>query len=374
MEQKIKSLIQKDPKQCISYATFIQTALYDNEAGYYMKEKQKIGKSGDFYTSTNVHGIFAKVIAKAFIEVFEKESISKVICEIGAGTGKFAATVLEEIKHTNEALFHELTYIIIESSPYHRKEQQKILPMEKVMQFASLEEAKVSKPNMNGIIFSNELFDAFPVHVVEQGDLLEEIFVSLNEEGKLMETKEVCTDDKILKWLKIYYGKLNNGQRLEIPLAMTSYMADLCDWLDKGTIFTIDYGYTNAEWGQRQHRNGSLRGFSNHTLIDNPLTTPGEMDLTTHIHFDALKEVGQNQGLKNVLFLPQDQFLLAAGILTYLQNNANTDPFSPISRQNRAIRQFITAGGISSSFRVLVQSKKMNQEEKWSFVKNANSY
>jgi SAM-dependent MidA family methyltransferase len=374
MEQKIKALINKEPERCITYAKYINAALYDNEDGYYMKEKQKIGKSGDFYTSSNVHGIFAKVIANAFIEVFEKESLSKVICEIGAGTGRFAQSVLEEIKNTNVAVYNQLSYVIIESSPYHLKEQQKVLPMDKVVQYGSLEEAKEKLPNFNGVIFSNELFDAFPVHVVEQGEQLYEVFVSVDAEGKLRETKKVCSNEEILNWLDTYYGKLNNGQRLEVPLAMTSYIAELSLWVDRGIIVTIDYGYTNEEWGQRQHRNGSLRGFASHTLIDDPLTTPGEIDLTTHIHFDTLMATGEKNGLKNVLFLPQDQFLLAAGILSYLQNNESTDPFSAISRQNRAIRQFISAGGISSAFRVLVQSKNMKVTETWSFVENGKMF
>src|SRR5690606_5195078 len=108
---------------------------------------------------------------------------------------------------------------------------------------------------------------------------------------------------------------------------------------------------------------GSLRGYYKHQLMDNPLEHPGDMDLTTHIHFDTLISMGEKHGFEFVTKFRQDEFLLAAGILTFLQDNFDSNPFSEISKQNRAIRSLIMDGGMSSAFHVLIQQK--NVEIKW---------
>jgi SAM-dependent MidA family methyltransferase len=366
----LKEKIAASPKNFITYSEYMTTVLYDEEKGYYMTMKEKVGKEGDFYTNSNIHSIFSKIFAKMFIDIVSKEEIAVTICEIGAGTGRFAEGVIQEIKNNYPEYYSQLTYIIIESSPYHRELQREVITeMNKIVQYESLQVAKKYLPNFDGIIYSNELFDAFPVHVVERNDnQLYEICITL-EEDTLQEVKVKCENGEIEQWLKSYYGTLKNGQRLEVPLAMEHFTAELSQWVDKGVIVTVDYGYTKEQWAMQEHVQGSLRGYKNHQMISNPLSYPGEMDLTTHIHFDALINSGNEKGLNKVLFLRQDRFLLQAGILSFLQETTDRNPFSNINKQNRAIRQFITAGDISSAFSVLVQEKRMNNVENWDVIR-----
>ncbi|WP_329955802.1 class I SAM-dependent methyltransferase [Calidifontibacillus erzurumensis] len=362
MLNKLKHVIENSKNGNISYSEYMGIVLYDKELGYYMKHKQKIGKEGDFYTNSNVHSVFGKVLARIFIRLVQLKKIHPVICEIGAGTGRLANFILEEWKKVDPDSFKQLKYIIVEISPYHREEQRKVIrSFEKVQQFSSLTEMVNHLGKFNGIILANELFDAFPVDVVQKvnGEMVE-VRITF-ENNQLVETFVPCKNEEIFNWLEQNGIVLTNGQRMEIPLNMDHWLEETNAWLEKGIMFTIDYGYTKEEWMHPIHREGSLRGYYKHQIIKNPLSYPGDMDLTTHIHLDALIQKGEQVGLKLLGMLNQREFLLKGGILNYLQENSDPNPFSEISRQNRAIRSLIMDDGISSSFTVLIQSKNADQ-------------
>lgn len=360
MIELIKKLINKTNE--ITYEQYMGTVLYHPEKGYYMRDVEKVGTRGDFITSSNISNVFGKIFARVFIKLIEQGQVPPVICEIGGGNGRFAKAVLDEIRVISPNYFEQLVYIIIETSPFHRQKQKGILPIgETVVQFESLTDAKKSYPTFDGILFSNELFDAFPVRVVEKRNhSINEVMVQLNENGDLEEKLSPTFDEEILGYLRKNQIRLTEGQRFEIPLAMIEYLRELASFIKSGIMITVDYGYTNDEWTSPVHHEGSLRGYYQHQLIRNPLLHPGEMDLTTHIHFDSLISYGEEVKLKFVKKLRQDEFLLQAGILTYLQENFDPNPFSEISKQNRAIRSLIMDGSMSSAFNVVIQQKNVN--------------
>lgn len=354
----------------VPFATFMEWALYDETNGYYMKEKTKIGKDGDYYTASHVHNVFGKVFAKTFYDVLTMENLPTAICEFGGGSGRFAYGVLEEMKTVSPKIFSQLTYILIEASPYHRKLQQQLLkhfPQVKI--FPDLQEAKRAIPHFQGILFSNEWFDALPVHLVEHQDgTLYEYFVAANN-NELVWKKEKCQNKKILAWIEKYGPPLKNGQKIEVPLAMTAMLKEIAQWLSRALMFTIDYGYTKEEWSMPERMDGSLRGYYEHQLITNPLLYAGEMDITAHIHLDAFVQIGEELGLKTILSTRQDRFLLQAGILEYLQNHFDPNPFSEQSKQNRAVRSLIMDGGISQHFQVIVQGKNLHHADEYPFLR-----
>jgi len=258
----------------------------------------------------------------------------------------------------------------VETSPYHRNIQRKRLEaFPQVTIYNSVEEMQHDYLSFEGIIFSNELIDAFPVHVVElHENLLYEVLVTLSERGDLEEKIAICNNPDILRWVETYGPTLTNHQRLEVPLAMNHWIDEIARWMNKGVIFTIDYGYTKNEWQEPARKEGSLRGYYQHQFISNPLCHPGEMDLTTHIHFDAFIQRGNEAGLEFRMMTTQDKFLLAAGILNFLQDNVDSDPFSQKSKRNRAIRTLLSLDGISRSFHVIVQSKQCDIQ--YTFLEN----
>ena len=342
----------------LTYADFMQIALYHTTYGYYMKDRKKVGKEGDFYTSSNVSNVFGKIFARHFYQVFQTTNLSPLIYEMGGGTGRFAKQLLEELKEIDLAFYKELTYVMIETSAYHISEQKKIIPSDaNIVYKASLSECQ----SINGIIFSNELYDALPVHVVQKKNgEVHELFVSMNEKDELIEVSFPLANEQIKEYINKYSLKLKENQRFEIPLAMLKHLALVNSTMDKGLLYTIDYGYTFDDWQSTELVEGSLRGYYKHELIRDPLLYAGDMDLTTHIHLYALEQFGEELGLQHCFTKKQGEFLLAAGILNLLQENYDPNPFSEKSKQNRAVRSLIMDSGLSKGFTVVVQEKNCN--------------
>ncbi|CEG27852.1 class I SAM-dependent methyltransferase [Bacillus sp. B-jedd] len=335
----------------ISYADFIHIALYHPDEGYYMNDSEKIGRAGDFITTSNISDIFGRVIAKWFSRLVAEQRLEPAVCEIGGGNGRFAKAFIDEWQKIED---RPLSYIIVETSPYHRKLQKESLKdFHGFVQAESLENIT----EFNGLIFSNELFDALPVHVIEKksGELMEAM-IGYNE-GGLYEKLLPLENGEIFTFLEEYKINLSEGQRMEIPLASLTVIKEMAGSIDKGLAVTVDYGFTAEEWGTPARKKGSLRGYMKHRMYDNVLANPGQMDITSHIHFDVLEKAGEKLGLRFVSLLRQDEFLIAAGILKEMEENYDPNPFSETSRRNRAIRSLVLPTGMSTAFRVLVQEK-----------------
>lgn len=368
---KLFSTIKDAENERISYAQYMNIALYDPEIGYYMKRKKKLGTEGDFYTSSGVHSVFGQVFAHFFLDIIEKEGLPAKVCEIGGGDGRFAKAVIEEWSKLKPKGNENLIYTIIETSPYHREEQMKRLnKYDSFYQYDSLKSLKEhNEQSFEGIIFSNELIDAFPVHVVEKhSDYIYEIFVSLDGKGELVEKQVICDNDQVLKWLELYGPNLNEGQRIEVPIYMNDWIAEINKFLKKGLLVTIDYGYNKEEWTMPARKDGSLRGYFKHQLINNPLLNPTEMDLTSHIHLDAYNEVTKENGFSKIIDVKQNRFLLMIGILKFLQENYDPNPFSEKSKLNRAIQSLINDSGMSAAFHVFVHHKNLENVSNYRFL------
>ena len=351
----LRSLITNSPTHLISYAEYIDAVLYHPEFGYYMKNKQKIGSQGDFITTSNISDIYGRITAKWFASVCKKNNLEPTFCEIGAGNGRFAYAFLQEWE---DSIKTPLTYMIVESSPYHLKLQNDLLkPKYSITQVNKLDDLEP----FEGMIFSNELFDALPVHVIEkENGQLYEVMVGIKNDT-LYEVKVPLTNPAIHSFLGETGLELKEKQRIEVPLLMAGMVQDISRVLAKGIVVTADYGYTNEDWKHPSRRKGSLRGYYQHQMIDNVLEHPGDMDITTHIHFDWFIQKGEQAELLFHSKLRQDEFLLKAGILKELENHYDPNPFSEISKRNRAIRSLIMPSGISSFFHLVIQQKGFNE-------------
>jgi SAM-dependent MidA family methyltransferase len=333
---------------------FIKMALYDNEHGYYTKAKPKIGRNGDFYTSVSVSPVFGEVLAKWIIKRFQEDSCSPNVCELGAGTGLLAISIIERLKNLNQ-IPDDFQYIIVEGSPFHRsliEEKTKEYKFVKIL--SSYEQLK----NFNGVIFSNEYFDAFPVKVAlyQNGSWLE---IGVTEkEGYLIETTRLASNEMKNFILGLGLNTPFENQQIEIPFAYLEAYRGICEKIKKGTILSIDYGMINNDLQCLERINGSLRGFHKHRLIECILNNPGEVDITSNVLFDELAKHGESVGFETVRLKKQNEFLIENGILDLLVEHQDQDPFTEKSRRNRSIIQFVIDGDISSYFYVLEQRKR----------------
>ncbi|MGA9290341.1 MAG: SAM-dependent methyltransferase [Anaerobacillus sp.] len=351
----IANEIQLSSEHAITFERYMSLALYHKEYGYYNRDQPKTGKQGDFFTSTGVHDIYARMMAKVLTDDFQLEQIQPVIVDVGSGDGRFINAFLNEVQMLDANLYDKLAYYVIESSPYHQRLIKERTASNDIHIYSSLFELKKQLPKLQGILFSNELLDAFPVRIVEkyEGELLE-VCVGLDEDGNLTELYKPCTDEEVITWLSKFGFEIENHQRMEIPLKMTKWLNQIGEWLVDGRVYTVDYGYTHEEWRDPARWNGSLRGYRNHHMINNPLQNPGEMDLTTHVPIDALKVIGEQCSLTWVSCEPQGKFLIKHGLLDFLQNTRSSDPFSSEHKRNRAVNWLSQ----SNQFYVIVQEKR----------------
>ena len=355
MKKIIRDFILETEDLFLPYEKYINMALYHPEHGYYQRSKDKIGSKGDFYTSVSMSPVFGEFLGKWAGKKLSESNLPPVICELGGGTGKMAFDFLKGLEIQNPDLASEAIYYIIESSPYHREFIRELAADDHRIRL--LDSIK-DMPIIQGLIFSNEFFDAFPVHVlVRENDNWKEAGVTVKNEKLVEMTRELRNPH-----ISSYMEKWNVPEfinRVEVPYPMVDAYRQIVNKLEKGYLMTIDYGMEMENFYIPARKNGTLRGFKNHQLVDSILENPGETDITSTINFSLLIEEGRMEKLNLEYWGGQQSFLLEEGILDELVPNMDTDPFSPTSRRNRQIRQLVLGDWISESFSVLVQSRNI---------------
>jgi|GEM_PF-740396 len=362
MKNIIINAINNTKEGFITYEQFISLVLYDHEESYYQMANEKIGRRGDFYTTSSVGSVYGEVVAASFCRFVKNNLIEPFFVEVGGGNGRFASSFLSYCEKKEPEIYHNLTYNLIDASQYHRKLQKEILVNHLNCQYYSniLEVEQIN----NGMVFSNELFDALPVRVVEfNQNEWQEVVIIIDELNNLKENLVKIQDNEISYFLSRnkFVGK--DGQRVEIPVGMEKVYDHLQLKISKGIILTVDYGFTNEEWDAPHRIKGSLRGYYKHELKSNILENLGQMDITTHIHWDELKKFGLQNNIENLYFNNQRDAILDFGILNWLIPHAQSNPFSSEYKQNRAVQSLIMPGGISDSFQWLLQTKGMSTND-----------
>ncbi|MFD1018740.1 SAM-dependent methyltransferase [Thalassobacillus hwangdonensis] len=359
METKIKKLIADTKEKCISYDTYIEHVLYDELDGYYQRMTKKIGKQGDFYTSSMVHPVFAETIADYVLDFCMTHGLPLKFCEVGGGTGDFAAQITSYLD--NKAISWE--YFFIEKSDVHTSEAKNKISDDRFHTYESLELFYNENGPFSGVVFSNEWLDAQPVKVIKKlnGDIME-VKVGMNEKDQLTEMT-VRADAELMGKVEDYRLTLKEGYRMEIPVYMEESVRLLDKVLQKGMVITIDYGYEEEEWNHPARMEGSLRGYLNHELKESVLDHPGEMDITHHVHWGIWNKITSAKGFQTILHEKQNAFLLQAGMMTHLIPHESRNPFSEESKRNRAIQTFLLGDGISNFFDVCVQVKGLKVEK-----------
>jgi SAM-dependent MidA family methyltransferase len=357
----------------MTFRDWMQAALYDEREGYYCRrDRIRQGRAGDYRTAPETSPLFAATFARYFATLFnELGSPSRfTIVEVGAGSGEFAGGVLTALQTNHPDIFAGLDYLIDEVSAGSRE-----LIAARLFEFSdrvivrspTVREGKLldlalpdgrASDTITGIIFSNELIDAFPVHRVTMRDgVLRELCVGF-EEGRFVWTE--CEPSAAVKdYCRQIKLELSQGQIVEINLDAGAFVGRAASSLQSGYLITVDYGDERDELLHAPHRQpGTLRAFHRHQLIDDLLSHPGEVDLTTTIDWTQMKEAGARNGLETLRLQQLDQFLLSEGLLEALTDTSRyiTDTVELLRLQTSA-REMILPTGLAASFQVLVQRK-----------------
>lgn len=344
----------------LSFAAFMEACLYHPEHGYYMSARQRIGRAGDFYTSSSVHAVFGQLIARQLHQMWKilNSPASFMIAEQGAGTGHLCLDILNALHVEFPDFYNATQYHIVEISAENRMRQSQLL---------TVHQDRVSwsqigdLTGMVGCYLSNELVDAFPVHLVEKrnGKLLE-VFVDVENEA-FHEILQEPANEELARYLAWVGVELVEGNRAEINLAAPLWLREVAEILDRGFVLTIDYGYLANELYAPWRNVGTLMCYYQHTSNGNPYIRIGEQDLTTHVDFTALIKAGEDAGLQQLFFGDQCKFLLGLGFVdSLLQAQAReTDPHRAQALRLTLKNLIMPDGGMGEIFKVLILGKNV---------------
>jgi len=341
----------------ISFRDFMEIALYDPDHGYYNTEQLKIGADGDYYTSSNVHPVFGGILAEAFVQLLPNLT---TLLEFGAGTGQLAFDIITSIRDDHPEIFENLNYTIVETSPIMQKRQkERLVSFEGKVRWQTI--AELRNQQIRGIIFSNEFVDALPFHRVRSiAGKLEELFLDASRQTipERFEARwQKPSSDGLQRYVERIGVELREQQEVEINLDAIEWLTGVSQMLREGHVVTIDYGDLARDLWTPQRRHGTIRSFRNHRLVDSPYEFIGEQDITASVNFTALIEYGRDLGLDTISFERQTAFLMRMGIIERITEIDGSRQSLEDLKSRLAIKNLVVPGGISDSFRVLIQKR-----------------
>jgi len=380
LRQKIEQEIrQRGP---IPFSRYMELCLYDPEHGYYSRNAQQFGKAGDFYTSSDVHAVFGRLMARQFEEMWRvlgsPEKLSLV--ELGPGRGLFAQDVLDWSERKFPDFFRGLHYVLVESSPALRQRIEATLARHIAAGRVELSEGCIDQcralaecgksevfwvaqrfsaansplpdpralsPAVPAIVFANEFFDALPVDVLSSEGALRVDAC----DGRFVETWAPPSPQE-LEFLDRYSVHPEPGERVEVPLIAHQYIDEVAARLDRGFIVAIDYGYTREEQLGGRHR-GTVKAIRQHAVSATPYEAPGEQDITAGVNFTALADAAEKRGMQTQKLRTQSQFLMGIG-----EANQFADAFQECrlpqehTKVALQLKHLVTPAGMGESFHV----------------------
>jgi SAM-dependent MidA family methyltransferase len=361
LRRKIEQEIQE--RGPIPFSRYMELCLYDPDLGYYSRNTEQFGKAGDFYTSSDVHAVFGRLLARQFDEMWRALGSPEFVelVELGAGRGLFAQDVLGWSEKKFPDFFRALRYVLVESSPALRERIKRTLKPYFASRKAELTDFDPGRAEFSrdspSIVFANEFFDALPVEILSmKGSLRIDV-----RDCRIVESWAKISSGE-LEFLDRYSVHPEADERIEASLVAEHHMERIARSIGRGFMIAIDYGYTREELLAGRHR-GTIKAIRQHSVSANPYEAPGEQDITADVNFTALAAAAENHGMQTHKVVTQSQFLLGIG-----EANQFADAFEecrlPQERAKVALqlKHLVTPAGMGESFHVLVAGKAVAQE------------
>ncbi len=297
----------------LSFDRYMQLVLYAPQLGYYAAGARKFGDSsvgGDFVTAPEFSPLFAQALAEQVVQLFEQ--VPARIVEFGAGSGALAEELIAALADRKVPLQH---YSIVEVSPDLTQRQRQRL------QGAPVEWLTAPPVGFEGVMLANEVLDVMPVKLfVKRGNMVCERGVVKHDGGFAFE--ERTAHDALVAAvaaIEAEHGSFPDGYTSEVNLAAESWMRSAGDWLARGALLTIDYGFPRREYYHPQRLMGTIMCHFRHHAHGDPFWFPGLNDLTAHVDFSAMAQAAHEVGLDVLGYTSQAHFLLNCGALNKLQ-------------------------------------------------------
>ena len=347
------------------FSRYMELCLYHPELGYYSRPVEQFGRGGDFYTSSDVHAVFGRLLARQFEQMWRVLGSPEVLdlIELGSGRGLFARDVLDYCARQFPDFARALRYGLVEQSAALRMRlEQRLsdhLEAGRAIIVGSFEMAS-ARAGSSLIVFGNEFFDALPVEIIDARGA-----VRVAESDGRMSEQFAPPSKPELEFLDRYGIHPEENGRVEVSLASVEWMEDIAASFQgrPGFAILIDYGYTREQQLAGRHRD-TLMTYRRHRTGSSPYEAPGEQDITAHVNFTALSGVAKARGLEPVALLTQAQFLTGIG-----EESQFADAFEgcrlPQERTKVALqlKHLLSPEGMGEVFQVLILSHGINEEK-----------
>lgn len=352
----------------VSFARFMEAALYTPGLGYYERRREQIGRGGDYFTSVSVGPVFGELLAARFARwLRELETPHPRLVELGPHDGRLAGDLLQALSALAPDLWPRLEYLLVDASPTRRTWQAETLHphRDRVRWVDDL--AELGSGSIAGVIFGNEFFDALPVHRLGWDAARREWF-----------EWRVGWDGRRFCWIRPGPGCAGNALPAALRVALAAELPHLVDpavqevlphgftvefcpaaraaWsaaaraLGRGWLVAVDYGFTDAAVAGPARPHGTLRAFAGHRQQTDVLADPGEQDLTADVNFAALRAEGERAGLRTAELVSQGRFLVET-----LRETPLAEHWAPAQR--RQFQTLVHPQHLGERFKVLVQTR-----------------
>lgn len=339
----------------ISFARYMELALYAPGLGYYSAGLDKFGAGGDFVTAPEISPLFGQCLARQAAQVLQLAAGD--VLEIGAGSGKLAVELMRELELLGVL---PTRYAILELSGDLRQRQQALIEQSLPHLADRFHWLDALPERFSGVVLGNEVLDAMPVHLVSwRGGEIFERGVSLEQGRFVWQEKELEAGklrDAAMALPPAGFSTAEHAYASEICLAAQGFVRSLGLCLEKGIILMIDYGFPESGYYHPQRGQGTLMCHYRHHAHGDPFFLPGLQDITAHVDFSAVIRAAQSAGLENRGYAPQAQFLLQSGLTDLLARLSPEDSAAYLPAVAQA-QKLVSPAEMGELFKVVALGK-----------------
>ena len=352
LKQIILDAIGQSESQTITFAEFMNLALYEPHHGYYSAAPNLVGPQGDFVTAPEYGSVFGDSVAKKLSECFSVFSGPREIYEFGAGNGTLAVQILRKMERVGCDID---SYSIVEVSPMMRQKQ-----IQTIRSLASKAASKVTwieqlpPTGINGMVIANEVLDAMPAELflAEQNRVLQGYVVETADELSIEFREQVNSDFKS-SFEALDLSDIPFPYFSELHCRAEAWMRTVAANIVQGSILLSDYGFPKKQYYHRDRSNGTLMCHRRHHAISNPLVNIGCQDITAHVNFSRIADVACDNGMQVNGFTSLAAFLYDVGEIHY--DLEITDP-----RTRREVDVLISPSEMGEIFKVIELTKNFD--------------
>jgi SAM-dependent MidA family methyltransferase len=324
---RLQALIEREIRAAggwIPFDRYMELVLYAPGLGYYAAGARKLGEAaagGDFVTAPEVSPLFAAALAAQVAQVFG--DVPPRIVEFGAGSGLLARDLMDALAARGAPVER---YAIVEVSPELAQRQRALLADRAV------EWLTAPPTSFDGVLLANEVLDVMPVKLfAKRGDVLER-GVTINDGLAFSDRPARAELAREVAAIERDAGVLPDGYGSEVGLAAAAWMRSASQWLGRGVLLAIDYGFPRREYYHPQRLMGTLMCHYRHRAHADPLWRPGLNDITAHVDFTALADAALESGLDVLGYTTQANFLINCGVLDLLARDRSPQRTSEAQR------------------------------------------